>query len=245
MRYEAIKPYGLALLDYANGETSTNIVHERDDGFKEEIPTDIFFKSLSEFSPLEHTTLHLCYGRILDVGAGSGVHSLVLQERGYAVTAIDISPEAVEVMRRSGVKDARCVDIFDFKSEDFDTVLLLGRGIGLAENLVGLDRFLTHVKNIVKSGGQILLNSCDVTCTDIPEHLAYQESNARSGCYIGEIRMRLHYKGNMGQMFTWLYLDPKTLAEHAYQAGWFAEVIVREDHGDYLARLTLGKNRPI
>ena len=37
-------------------------------------------------------------GKTLDVGAGSGCHSLVLQEKGIDVTAIDISPLSVETI---------------------------------------------------------------------------------------------------------------------------------------------------
>lgn len=41
---------------------------------------------------LERTALQLATGKILDVGAGSGCHSLALQEAGKDVHAIDISP---------------------------------------------------------------------------------------------------------------------------------------------------------
>ena len=47
----------------------------------------------------EEAALDLCRGRTLDVGAGAGCHSLILQERGLDVVAIDVAPEAVEVMR--------------------------------------------------------------------------------------------------------------------------------------------------
>ena len=43
-------------------------------------------------------------GKVLDVGAGSGCHSLVLQEKGIDVTAIDISPLSVETTKERGVK---------------------------------------------------------------------------------------------------------------------------------------------
>ncbi|MCK4414566.1 MAG: class I SAM-dependent methyltransferase [Candidatus Eisenbacteria sp.] len=39
-------------------------------------------------------------GRILDVGCGAGRSMLYLQQKGRAVTGIDISPLAIEVCRR-------------------------------------------------------------------------------------------------------------------------------------------------
>ena len=44
---------------------------------------------------LEKTALEMAKGSILDVGAGSGCHSLALQEMGKEVCAIEISPASV------------------------------------------------------------------------------------------------------------------------------------------------------
>lgn len=60
------------------------------------------FRSLSQMSEMERLGLDACLGRVLDVGAGSGCHSLVLQERGLDVTAMDISPGCVAVMASRG-----------------------------------------------------------------------------------------------------------------------------------------------
>lgn len=239
MMEEAMVPFGMALLDYVNGDTSQQIVLERDDGLREGLPVSVFFRTPSEFFPLEKTALDLCYGRVLDIGAGAGIHSLALQELGLSVTAIDISPHAVEAMSKMGVRDARCVDVFDFTSETFDTLLLMGRGIGMVENLEGLVHFLITTKNLIKPGGQLLLNSLDVSCTDDPKHLAYHESNVKSGRYAGEIRLCIHYKHITGSYCTWLHVDSETLSEHASEVGWNAEVITRENDGNYLAKLTL------
>src|SRR5574341_2064878 len=111
------RPHGRALLDFFNGDTSAEIVVHADDGETEVVPISVFFRGPAEFSALEEAALDLCRGRVLDAGAGAGCHALALQERDLPVCAIDIAPEAVEVMRRRGVKDAHCADIFHFEAE--------------------------------------------------------------------------------------------------------------------------------
>lgn len=52
------------------------------------------FRGLERMNDVEKCVLAACRGRILDVGAGAGCHSLALQSRGLGVDAIDISPAA-------------------------------------------------------------------------------------------------------------------------------------------------------
>jgi len=141
-------------------------------------------------------------------------------------------------MRKRGLNDVYCVDISDFKAEPFDILLILGRSIGMVEGLASLDRFLTDVHRLVKPDGQILLNSLDVRCTTNPVHLAYHESNRRASRYIGEIRMHFKYKGLKGPIHGWLHVDSETLADHSSKAGWFCEILLQEEDGNYLAKLT-------
>ena len=230
-------PYARALLDYLNGDESATVVVRREDGDASDLPASVFFQDPSELS-MEALAVDRCRGHVLDVGAGAGRHALVLQGRGMRVTAIDVASHAVEVMQRRGVQDARCVDVFGLRDARFDTILMLCHGIGLVQHLAGLDRFLRHARDLVRPGGQVLLDSLDVRCTENPEHLAYQESVRRAGRYVGEVRMRLEYRGQVGPLIGWLHVDPGTLREHADEAGWACEVLAQEEDGDYLARLT-------
>ena len=154
------------------------------------------------------------------------------------MTAIDISPHAVEVMMRRGVKDAHSADIFSFHAGPFDTILMLGHGIGMVETIAGLDRFLVHAHRLVSKEGQLLLDSQDVRHTDDPGHLAYHEANRRSGRYIGEIRLRLGFQGKKGPPCGWLHVDAETLSERTELTSWKTEVILQNESGHYLARLT-------
>ena len=233
------RPHGRALLDFYNGDAAAEVVVHGDDGETEVVPIRVFFRGPSEFSALEEAALDLCRGRVLDAGAGAGCHSLVLQEQGLPVCAIDIAPEAVEVMRRRGVKDARCTDLFRFQEGPFETILLMMNGIGVVEDLAGLDRFLADAHRLLAPDGQILLDSYDPT---------WDGRSGRDGPagrrasppdrYIGEMRFRLEYKGKKGPPLAWLFLDSKLLTERAMKAGWSCEVIWQEEEGHYLARLT-------
>ncbi len=165
------------------------------------------------------------------------MHSLVLQEKGTAVTAIDVSPHAVDVMNQRGVTDVQCVDIFDFKGGRFDTLLLMGHGIGMVETIAGLDRFLNHAGSLLTKNGQILLDSLDVRKTDDPENLAYHEANRLAERYIGEIRLQVAAQAEEGPLCGWLQVDAETLRTLAVAAGWRHDVILSDELGNHLSRL--------
>ena len=234
----AMEPHGRALWDYWSGDAGARVTISRDDGYTDDMPAADYFRQPADFSRLEQTAIDLCRGHVLDVGAGAGCHSLALQERGLRVLAIDVSPQAVEVMAKRGVKDVLCIDVFELHGAQFDTLLMMMHGIGLVETLPGLDRFLRHAHNLLKPDGQLLFDSLDVRFTDNPRHLAYQAANRQAGHYIGEIRMQFEYKGHTGPLFSWLHVDPETLIDHAQRMGWSCQVVCREDGGDYLAQLT-------
>jgi SAM-dependent methyltransferase len=238
MNPEAMAPFGLALLAYSRGETSARIVIRRDDGLEDALPMSHFFRSPEEFSLIEAAAIKLCWGHVLDIGAGTGIHSLFLQTRGMPVTAIDVSPQAVGLMKERGVADARCVDVFDLEGDPFDTLLMLGHGIGMVEDLPGLVRFLKHAHRLASAEGGILVHSLDVRSTNDPLHLAYHESNQRAGRYIGEVRLQFEYQGRVGPYCGWLHVDPQTLRAEAVRSGWECEIVLEEDNGDYLAWLT-------
>jgi SAM-dependent methyltransferase len=237
MNLISIIPYRQALDDFYRGDTPAKIIIHREDGLKEDHPISTYFLNASNFSSLDKTAIDLCRGRILDVGAGAGRHSLALQALGFKVCAIDIAPEAVDIMKRRGIEDARRADIFDFKDEPFDTLLLLMHGVGIAKNLSGLDRLLNHVRGLVKPEGQVLLDSFDLHKTKNPVNQAYQNFISRTGRYCGEIRFQFEYKGEKGPVIEWLQIDPHTLTRHASKARFFCTIVYEEKKGEYLAQL--------
>jgi len=227
----------MALRAYFEGEATSELIIRRDDGLESPLPASLFFRDPSEFTPIDNAAMERCTGHVLDAGAGTGVHSLFLQRKGLPVTAIDISIQAVNIMKQRDLRDVHCADILEFQGGCFDTLLMIGHGIGMVETLAGLDMFLAHAGGLLSGEGQVLLDSLDVRVTDDPRNLAYHEANRQAGRYIGEIRMQFEYQGKKGPYCGWLHIDPKTLKEHAAKAGWNCDVIIKEDSGEYLARL--------
>ena len=86
---------------------------------EDEIPLQTLFRKYEDMPEIERMALDLAKGKTLDVGAGSGCHSLVLQEKGIDVTAIDISPLSVQTMKERGVKSFQ-MQYKDTIGEPFD-----------------------------------------------------------------------------------------------------------------------------
>jgi SAM-dependent methyltransferase len=234
----AMEPFGMALEAYFNGDAAAALLVRRDDGHEATLPMGHFFRDEAAFTELERAALARCEGRVLDIGAGAGSQSLALQRRGLHVTAIDIAPQAADIARARGVADARLADVMTFDGGPYDTLLMLGHGIGMVETIDGLRAFLAKARILVTPAGQLLLDSMDAGATADPVHQAYHEARRAAGRYIGEIRMQFEFSGLTGPFCGWLQVDAGTLAAEAAPLGWRCEVIARGAQGDYLATLT-------
>ncbi|RCH56381.1 SAM-dependent methyltransferase [Mucilaginibacter hurinus] len=198
-------------------------------GPKEEMPVATYFRDEDDMPDLEWAALERCHGKVLDIGAGAGSHALVLQERGIDVTALEISPLAAKVMLQRGVQKVVVTDIFNYRAGQYDTLLLLMNGIGLAGTIENLRTLLRHAKILLKPGGQLLFDSSDV---------AYlYEGDMPDEEYYGEIWYQYEYDGQKTEWFKWLYIDEATLLKIAAGEGWQAEVLIEDEFGQYLVRL--------
>ena len=113
----------------------------------------MIYTDLLQMAPLERTALQLATGRILDVGAGSGCHSLILQAAGKEVEAIDISPLSVEAMRKRGVKQVTQANLFNESfCGSYDTLLMLMNGSGIIGRLENLPAFFGEPARFLPEG---------------------------------------------------------------------------------------------
>jgi hypothetical protein len=78
MNPQAMEPYGAALLAYFEGDTRAELALRRDDGHERSLPVGHFFRTPAAFTPVENLALQHCRGHVLDLGAGTGLHSLLL-----------------------------------------------------------------------------------------------------------------------------------------------------------------------
>ena len=236
---KAMEPFGLVLTDYYNGKEVGDLIMHRDDGLKEDHPVEYYFREPSEFSIIEKEALKLCKGKILDIGAGVGPHSLELQKLGLSVFSIDVSPHVCNIMKKRGLKNVECMSFYEFYNiheRKFDTILLLGRSIGFVENLNGLKKFLNQCKSLLNKNGNIIFDSTDIRPTTKPIHLAYQKKNQDEGRYLGEIRLQMEYKGLMGDYFQILHVDPDSLAEVVLESKMKYDMVLKEETS-YLVRI--------
>ena len=201
---------------------------------EDEIPLQTLFRKYEDMPEIEQKALDMATGRTLDVGAGSGCHSLVLQKKGIDVTAIDISPLSVQTMKERGIKNVFEQDFFTLDGQ-YDTILMLLNGIGIVGTLECLPKFFQILDKILAPSGQVLCDSSDISYVfedengmiDIPEDIGYY----------GELSFRMQYKDTIGEPFDWLYIDAETLKEQAAKNGYIVEVVAEGEHYDYLARI--------
>ena len=97
---------GVALHDFWKGSRTDELLICGEDLQDEIMDVSYYFRSYKEMPELEKIALDNCKGKVLDVGAGAGSHSLYLQQQGHLTTAIDISKGAVNVMKERGVLNA-------------------------------------------------------------------------------------------------------------------------------------------
>ncbi|MGE4512930.1 MAG: class I SAM-dependent methyltransferase [Chryseobacterium sp.] len=227
---------GKAIRDYYHQENPENLQTETSISELDELPVDYLFRDFEEMNEIEQKALKLAHGKVLDIGAGAGSHSIYLQnERNLDVTALDISPISIEVCRLRGIRKAVCENMLQFSDETYDTILLLMNGTGIFQSLTVIDMYLKKLHSLLNENGQILIDSTDI--------LYMFDRDEDGGVYIpaegyyGELDYIVHYKGESEEAIKWLYLDFNTLKNAAENNGFKIEKILQEDDS-YLAKLT-------
>lgn len=236
-------PMGSAIADFWRHGVAGRLRVFSPDFDEDEIPVESLFRTYDEMPALERRALQMASGRILDVGAGAGCHSLALQKMGKDVTAVEISALSAATMRDEGVERVLEQDFFRLAidpavpllKEPFDTILMLMNGIGIAGSLERLPQLFACFDRLLAPGGQVLLDSTDLCYLFEEDGVIEIPEGDR---YYGELEYQMQYKRVKGQPFPWLYLDPDTLKDEASRHGYNAEIIAQGDNYDFLARLT-------
>ena len=226
--------FGKALLDYYDGQYTEDIITATNISDDDELPLPYLFRDYKNMPKIEQKAIQLCRGSVLDVGCGSGSHSLYLQNKGLLVKAIDISQGAVKVAQKRGVQNVQLLDILD-ETEQYDTILLLMNGTGIFQEMRQVVKYLEHLKTLLKPNGQILIDSSDI-------QYMYQDDDGglwidTNAGYYGELDYYISYKGEEEIPMKWLYLDFETLNMACVSIGLRCDKIMNGEHYDYLAKL--------
>lgn len=226
---------GRAICDYYHNDNPKDLQTETSISELDELPVDYLFRDFDEMNKIEQKALKLANGKVLDIGAGAGSHSIYLQnERNLEVTALDISPKSIEICKLRGIKKAVSENMLQFSEGTFDTILLLMNGTGIFQSLNVIDIYLKKLHSLLSSKGQILIDSTDI--------LYMFDEDEDGGFYIpadgyyGELDYIVHYKGESEDPIKWLYLDFDTLKNAAENNGFKIEKVL-QDEDSYLARL--------
>jgi SAM-dependent methyltransferase len=234
---EKTDPLEQAFADYLDGKTDAEIVIHSNKGETENVAVSYFFRDYDQMPLLEQKALAMCEGDILDIGAGSGIHSLFLQQNGKSVTALEIKKGLIETMKKRGINNRILSDIYKYDLKKYDTLLMLMNGIGFTADFNGLERFLLHAKRLLNPGGQIILDSSDLLYLYEEEDGSYL-INLNEG-YYGEVEYQFEYNENKGELFKWLFVDFSNLSFIAEELGFDCELVFEDEHFNYLAKLTL------
>lgn len=227
-------PLGTMLRDFYSGDSDAFLNVWSSTLEMSSMQGSTMFRGFETMNEIEICAIEACRGRILDVGAGAGCHSLILQSRGLDVDAIDVSPGCVEVMRRRGVVKPYHRNILDISDSRYDTVLMLMNGIGISGSLDGLNLFIQQLDTLLAPGGQLLADS-----TDLRENFLNNGEDVydEKGDYCGETDFVMIYKGLRSDPFSWLYVDFELLQTICSYHGFRCDKLIEAEGKQFLARI--------
>lgn len=229
-----LDPLGYAICDYASNGFSENITVMADLCEDDVMPVEYLFRTLEMMPDLEQKALGLCKGKILDVGAAAGCHAYILHKQGLDVHAIDTSEGAVLHLKSLGL-NAENANFYELSGQ-YDTLLVLMNGIGIAGTLNNLPRFLKQLKALLLPGGTAYCDSTDLT------YLYLEEDGSTwvdlNGSYKGEMQFKMGYKEVESEWFKWLYIDFDLLKEYAEKEGLNCTLELEGASNNYLVSLT-------
>lgn len=148
-----------------------------------------FYKKRGRFYILRHPNFNKVTSKfnlykvhtILDLGCGSGRHSIELARLGFKVTGMDFSKEAIALARKWAVREKLKVKFIEgnfhqklpFKDESFDAVLAIDSIC--YDTSESLNFILDEVKRILKRGGVIFVTLPTQSGNPLVTHLVFSK----------------------------------------------------------------------
>lgn len=208
---------------------------------------NFFFRTIKEMPTIERSAFELCRfplgGRVLDVGGGAGSHVLALEHLDIQAEAIDVSTNAVELMKRRGVQ-ARWCSMWDLQDlEAFSTILLLMNTIGAVGSIRGLHSFLQRIHQLSSPTCRVVFDTSLpdwelVTAASQRRAYPFMEKRFRLDAW-AELECHLTFGDIEGAPFQLFFAEPSIIVSTARSAGWHAEVAYEDsDEKQVLFQLT-------
>lgn len=233
--------FGSMLREFMNSKSmDVAEVIERDDGFIYVRRPDRYFAAPSAWEQFERDALRFAGDSVLDIGCGAGRFALALQQRGVAVTGLDVSAGACEVSRLRGVRDVVHGRVGQFIGHvrRFDTFLLMGENLGLLQGATMAPVFLAELAAIARPGARIVGHGVDPRAAD-PALAAYLYRDLEPGRLAGELTIRIRHRDLATEWFRYLLCGPAELGELARGTGWRLSEARYADEANYLAVIEL------
>ncbi len=215
---------------YLEGGTKFHEI-ERDDGKINVIDTGWYFHPFNLWRPIEQKLAGFAEGKVLEVGCGGGRISKYLESLGHEVIGIDLSAYALQAAMIHGASDSRLIDArdMDFPDDYFDTVSLLGNGLGLLGDIHECREMLRNLSRMVRKDGVLIASSRDPIKTEDPMHLAYHEANRQNNKPVGLVRLRINFEDKKGDWFNLIFVEVKEIESFIRGTGWVLEKLLESD----------------
>jgi SAM-dependent methyltransferase len=213
---------------------------ERDDGYinAEDGAPKYYLAQYKQWPRWEKQAMKHVHGRVLDIGCGAGRQALYLQDKGHDVTGIDVSPLAISLCKKRGVKNAKVLaieHIDKFKPSSFDTAIMMGNNFGLFGNFKKARKLLLLLHKITSPQAVIVAETLDPYGSKDPNHTGYHARNRKLGRMGGQVRIRLRYGKMIGDWFYYLFVSESELADILHGTGWRLKKTIQSDGPQYIA----------
>ena len=214
--------YGQEVLAYLNGDAAPEIVEREDGFFAVSGGSANYFAEYRKWPPHEKKAFKAVKGKILDIGCGAGRVSLHFQKKGHYVLGIDLSPLAVRVCRKRGVKRARVLPIEGIGKlkEKFDTIIMTGNNFGLFANEKKAKGLLRKMHKITSADALIIAEANDPYKTKNKDHIEYGKWNLKRGKMRGQLKIRIRSGKFVGPWFEYLLVSKKEMKGLLKGTGW-------------------------
>ncbi len=238
--------HGHGIRDYLNGKGCPEVV-ERDDGYIDSGDgAKYYFAGYRDWPRHQRQAIRYARGRVLDIGCGAGRVLLYLQQMGHQVMGIDISPLAVKVCKKRGVRNVKMLSITQISSKlgVFDTIVMYGNNFGLFGSYERARWLLKRFHAMTSERGRLIVETLDPYQTSLPEHLQYHRLNKKRERPAGQVRIRVRYKKYVAPWFDYLFVSKKEMSDILNGTGWrFKKVFSSSEGPAYVAIIEKTRER--